>query len=278
MLRGGVVLYAAAAVLVAICGLCGFFLFSFGRWATYHRFKGLERPPSEPAALARYLRLEIGSFFRLGWWVVIASHRDGWLAADGPERGPPVLCIHGITQAGSNFWGLRRELARRGRRSRAVSYGRVRTNLVAHVPPVERVLREMTAQGPIDVVAHSMGGVVLRLALARNPELGANVRRVITLGSPHFGTAAGRGFRFVPTVRALGRRSTDLAELPHFPEHARVTTFSARQDLVVYPVQTCHVPGARTIDLAEVGHTGLLTNPAVIDQVADAVCEEEEGR
>ena len=116
------------------------------------------------------------------------------------------------------------------------------------------------------------------LALARNPELGASVRRVITLGSPHFGTAGGRGFRFVPTVGSLGRRSTDLSELPHFPEHSRVTTFSARRDLVVYPVQTCHVPGARTIDLAEVGHTGLLTNPTVIDQVADAVCEEEEAR
>jgi pimeloyl-ACP methyl ester carboxylesterase len=269
------VLYVALAAVTVALGAGTYALFMLGRWATYHRFKQLERPPFSWGPFTRWLRAELWSFVMLGWWSLTAGRRDGLLEPDGAPTGPPVLCIHGITQAGSNFWGLRQELRRRGRPTRAVSYGRVRRSLLAHVPPVAAVLREMTADGPIDVVAHSMGGIVLRLALAQNPEIAPRIRRVITLASPHFGTAAGRGFRFVPTVGELGRRSATLRDLPCFSDGTRVTTFAAGRDIVVYPLQTCHLPGARTIDLPDSGHTGLLTQTSAIRRIADDVCDED---
>jgi pimeloyl-ACP methyl ester carboxylesterase len=253
-----------AGVLAAtVLGIAGWLWFSWRRFVSYHAHKGLPLPEGE---LGRYFRVEILSMITLGLWSVRAWHRDGWMDAEAPLSGPPVLCIHGITQAGSNYWGLRRILARRGRSSMAVSYGRVRRTLVAHVPPVVAALREMDGRGPFDVVAHSMGGVVLRLALATEPDLARNIRRVVTLGSPHFGTAAARAIR-IGTVRSLGRRSPEIAEMPPLPKRIRVTTVSVARDLLVYPRDTCHLPGAEHIELPDLGHTGLLTRPEGITRV-----------
>jgi triacylglycerol esterase/lipase EstA (alpha/beta hydrolase family) len=145
------------------------------------------------------------------------------------------------------------------------------------MPPLDRALRELVAAAPdgqVDVVAHSMGGIILRMVLARDPSLAMHVRRIVTLGSPHAGTAGARGLPLT-TVKALGRRSPLLKELSTFPESARLTTIAARHDLVVYPQETAYLPGARVIELDGPGHTGLLTSRACITQVVEVVCAAE---
>lgn len=262
-----VLLVIAALVVVSALGFAGWVLFSWRRFVSYHTHKGLPLPDGD---LLAYFRTEVLSMLTLGLWSLLAWNRDGWMPAEGEEKGPPVLCLHGITQAGSNYWGLRRILAKRGRASRAVSYGRVRRTLAAHVPPVVAVLREMDERGPFDVVAHSMGGVVLRLALGANPELARNIRRIVTLGSPHFGTAAARAIR-IGTVRSLGRRSPEIQEMPRFPRRIRVTTVAASRDLLVYPPETCHLPDAEHVETPDLGHTGLLTRPQGIATILAAL-------
>lgn len=265
-------------VLAGFVGLFGWMGFSLLRFRAYYRHKGEVAPEMPLGALVRYVLREGFAMLTLGWWQLRAAGRDGLLPAEGPETGPPVLCVHGITQAGSNLWGIRRALARRGRASLAVSLGRFRLRIEDHVPPLVTALRALIARSPdgrVDVVAHSMGGVVLRLALAVHPELAPGIRRVVTLGSPHAGTAASRGLPLGGTVRALGRRSAVLRGLPPFPSGTTLTTIAARHDLVVYPQATCHLDGARTIDLPDVGHAGLLTIPAVQALVVEALCGEE---
>lgn len=264
------VLTAAALVVWAAWGI--------GRFRSYYRHKGLEAPPLERATLVRYVAHELVALATVTWWQLRAAHRDGLLRPDGPVTGPPVLCVHGIIQDGTNLWGIRRALARRGRPSVAVSIGRYALSLDAHVPPLVTALRALVRDAPegrVDIVAHSMGGVILRLALARHPELVPHVRRVVTLGSPHAGTAGSRGLPLGRSVRALGRRSELLRQLPGFPPGAAVTTISARHDLVVYPQATCHLDRARTVDLPDIGHAGLLTAPAVHALVVEALCDPE---
>ncbi len=254
--------------------------FMYFRRAAYYRYKQIEAPPLPVRSFVRYGLLEGVAMLTLFWWRVRAALSDGRRDPRGPVTGPPVLCVHGITQNGSNLWGIRRALARRGRSTRAVSLGLFGRPLAAYVPPLERAFRELAADSPdgrVDVVAHSMGGVVLRMMLAQHPDLAPHLRRVVTLASPHAGTASGRGLPLGGSIRNLGRRSTLLSELPGFPVSAALTTVAARHDLIVYPQETCHLPGARAIDFADIGHVGLLTRRVAIERVVDVVCEAEGG-
>ena len=204
-----------------------------------------------------------------------AAFADG-LRTPKVVAGPPVLCLHGITQTGSNLWGIRRALEARGRPTLALSLGRLprnRRHLGGRVAPAVEQLAALSASGRVDVVAHSLGGVVLRLVLADRPDLAAKIGRVVTLGSPHRGTASLRGLPLGAAIRRLGRRSTLLAGLPALPAD-HVTTVAAIPDLIVYPASTCHLPGSHCVDLPGVGHAGLLTRPEAIGAVLHALCDD----
>ncbi|MET7718101.1 hypothetical protein [Streptomyces sp. NPDC005407] len=47
---------------------------------------------------------------------------------------------------------------------------------------------------PVHVVAHSMGGLLVRVTLMRNPELWRCIDKVVFLGTPHYGSPAIAGY------------------------------------------------------------------------------------
>jgi hypothetical protein len=144
----------------------------------------------------------------------------------------------------------------------------------------EVLLRASEAAGPdvrIDVIAHSQGGVVARLALAElassHPEALTHLGIVVTLGTPHSGADlaglvqasdanpfdgpavdAVRAMSKVPVaaddvaVRQLAPGSDLLTRLAATPTPAGVTVLSiaARGDLVV-PSNRAHLDGATNV-------------------------------
>lgn len=106
----------------AILALAGVVWFSVGyaRFARYHRHKGLER---RKVAFLPYALREGIAILTLGLWHLRAAFSDG-LRTPARVTGPPVLCLHVITQTGSNLWGIRKALEARGRPTRAMSLGR----------------------------------------------------------------------------------------------------------------------------------------------------------
>lgn len=241
------------------------------RFDRYHRRKGLRTP----AAFGRWALAEARDFGVLGWWHLRAFLRDGWRAPT-EVRGRPVVCVHGYTQNATNFWGLRRVLERKGRPTVAISMLHRLAPIRWYARRLERRLEALIARSPdgIDVVAHSMGGIVLRMVLAARADLAAAVRTVVTLGSPHRGTAAARGIPLLPEVRALKRRSAlwaDLPELTALVPHARVVAVAGDADTIVYPVDTSLVPGAEAVVLRGIGHAGLLTRPRALAAVRRAL-------
>jgi len=238
------------------------------RWLAYHRRKG----SVPPAGALRLVQVESRDAAQLLWWSVRAFLRDGWLTP-ADAAGPPVVCVHGYTQNGTNFWGIRRALAESGRPTAAVSLHHRLAPMAWYRRRLRRGLRERldAVDGPVDVVAHSMGGVLLRLVLADDEALRGRIRSVVTLGSPHRGTAAARGIPLLPEVQALKRRAELLAELPGLCELVpRVTNLAGTLDTVVYPLNTALEPGAAHVVLP-VGHAGLLTHPDAVDAVLSAV-------
>jgi len=251
--------------------------FTHWRFVRWHRGAGLVPPHLGVLGVVAYHLREMVAFVRIGWWQVRARFADG-LRRPVIVTGPPVLFVHGFTQNGTNGWGVRRRLEALGRPTAAVSMGMPFRSIATHSQAVLRGLGDLVREYPdgIDVVCHSMGGVVLRHVLAENPHLARSIRRIVTIGSPHRGTgfASPRHPDRAYDVAEMRIGSPFLASLPDLralAPHADVTTVAARTDLIVYPAHSCHLDGARTFDLDRIGHAGLLTSRRAQDIVVEAL-------
>lgn len=139
----------------------------------------------------------------------------------------------------------------------------------------------------VDVVGFSAGGVVARLWAKDNP---GQVRRVVTLGSPHHGTEiAGLGAVFAPGACPLACQQlapgselleelNDGDETPDGPQWLAVWT---TQDTVVTPPESARLEGAVNVALQEVcpglqvAHGVLPTAPVVRRLVLQALSTDD---
>lgn len=135
----------------------------------------------------------------------------------------------------------------------------------------EFVLEETGADG-IDVVGHSLGGIILRYYVER---LGGHrvVRNLVTLGTPHRGTlASALGWPFA-AMRQIVYDSPFLRELNgSFRQNGtRYTSIYSAADEACLPFWSCHFPGARNRMLWACGHLGLLVHPGAYRWVREAL-------
>jgi pimeloyl-ACP methyl ester carboxylesterase len=259
-----------------LTGVTGWFLLAYRSFVTYHRETGEQRPNLGALALADFYLRTLAGAIRLAWWNMWGLGRDGLRWPTAPVRGIPVLCIHGFHMTGSSTWGLRRYLERHGRPTRAVSLGLPYRSPTVYSRALVRAIRQLRDEAgtSMDVVAHSMGGLVLRQALAEAPELASSIRRIVTLGTPHRGTALLRGRRSGPVARMMGPDAPYVKGLPEFHAVApsvEVLTLSARHDWIVFPRDTAHLSGTHRVTVEDLGHLGLLTDRRCFRQVAEAL-------
>ena len=125
-------------------------------------------------------------------------------------------------------------------------------------------LEQVTGRAPL-VVAHSMGGLVMRRWLAERGGA-ARVAHLITLGTPHYGTwlarwGTTRNARQMqqrsPWLQALAQRES-AAGAAHF---AHVSCYYSHCDNIVFPPATATLPGARNLHLSAVAHVHMVERP-----------------
>jgi pimeloyl-ACP methyl ester carboxylesterase len=185
-----------------------------------------------------------------------------------------VVFVHGLGANRSGFWPLQAWLRAMGfRRQYAVNY-RSSGSLEALGVRLHRELRKGVRGGRIDLVTHSMGGLVARVYLQ---QLGGHRRvdRLITLGTPHLGTHAAN---FLPSalVRQLLPDSPFLQYLNGLPEPegVAVTSLVAGRDLLIQPVEAAACPFGRTRRFDDLGHVELLFRPEVFHEVTHRLLED----
>jgi pimeloyl-ACP methyl ester carboxylesterase len=207
--------------------------------------------------------------------------------APAPQRPGPVLLLPGYGGSTSSLERLAATLrAHTGRDVRVVrAVGDGTGDLTVQAKALAATVSTLIRGGApsVDVVGYSAGGVVARLWAARFGGA-AQARRVITLGSPHQGTAvADLAQQLAPdrcptACRQLAPDSDLLRELPQgaVPGPSWVSLWTTRDD-VVTPPSSGRLQGAVDVELQsvcpddEVRHGGLPDDPLVAGIIARAI-------
>lgn len=221
--------------------------------------------------------------------------------ATGPvDPALPVLLIHGYLCNRQVWRPMARFLAGRGHPIEAVDLEPVFGSIDAYASVVREGvdrLRSRTGASKVALVCHSMGGLAARAYLRSFGD--AAVECVVTIGSPHRGTrnacrgpgrnaeqmrpdsewlrelaASERGSSDDSPGEAVFRDRGDLPTRPARPwRDVRLTVILSRHDNVVVPQTPQTLDGARTIPFGGIGHVRLVSDPAVMTAVGEALTE-----
>lgn len=129
---------------------------------------------------------------------------------------PPVVLLHGFIDNRSVFVLLRRSLAQHGRhRMESLNYSPLTCDIRTAAELLGRHIEEIcerTGSPQVDVVGHSLGGLIARYYVQR---LGGDgrVRILVTLGTPHSGTRVAPLANAHPIVRQMRPGSAVIEEL-----------------------------------------------------------------
>ncbi len=229
--------------------------------------------------LAIFLKLACRAAFRstLSETLIFVLHPVGlWPGLwrrPRPGTSPLVILVHGLFHNPSAWILFRRWFHARGVATSCVGYpswgGRDLEQVIADVRDhVDRLRRENPGRD-IHLVGHSLGGLVLRAAvadLAPNP----SIKSLTTLGTPFLGSklapfALHSLGRFIwhdsPSVREVAARP--------FPTNIQGQALWSRADNMVLPNSAlwCEVPGWKNQETASISHIAMLHSREVFEDV-----------
>lgn len=134
-----------------------------------------------------------------------------------------VLLVHGLNRTPFSMFGLAFALRRAGHHTQFFAYAPLAETLPRIVRRLVAQLHQLARLGrPVGLVGHSLGGLLLRMALSAVPEL--PVHRLVMLGTPNrpprmaMLAAQWRAFRWL--TRDCGRFLASLEAIPALPDPA----------------------------------------------------------
>ncbi|MDD5698686.1 MAG: alpha/beta fold hydrolase [Victivallaceae bacterium] len=143
------------------------------------------------------------------------------------DRHEIVVLIHGLIRRSYAMYPLGKYLCRHGFAVYIYDYQTSTKSISAHGDDLRRYLTKIMAENPelpLNIVTHSMGGILTRYALAENdgaenPALAAGrVKRIVMLAPPHRGSGVAR--RLAKHLPIIGKWLKPLAELSNGQESA----------------------------------------------------------
>jgi pimeloyl-ACP methyl ester carboxylesterase len=195
-----------------------------------------------------------------------------------------VVLIHGLFFTGLEMTVLGRRLKAAGLRALRFSYPSVNATPAQNGQGLAAFMRGLGVV-PVHLVGHSLGGLVIRHALAVDPTLPKG--RVVTMGTPHTGSGAARIVSSVAPGQWLLRHALEAGlagDAPPFPADREVGCIAGDRpaplslgtlipgipspsDGVVALSET-HLAGCAAYLVLPVSHTGMIFDPTVATETA----------
>ncbi|MCN9244916.1 alpha/beta fold hydrolase [Streptomyces sp. RY43-2] len=193
---------------------------------------------------------------------------------------PPVILVHGFIDNRSVFVLLRRNLAQHGRQHiESLNYSPLTCDIRTAAQLLGRHIEEIcerTGQTQVDVVGHSLGGLIARYYAQC---LGGDfrVRTLVTLGTPHSGTRVARLASAHPIVRQMRPGSGLIEELrgPAPGCRTQFVSFWSDLDPLMDPLEAACVDHpdllAQNVRVSGIGHLALPVHPTVAAGIREAL-------
>lgn len=177
----------------------------------------------------------------------------------GPENGPVVVCVHGLTTPSRVYESIAEALASDGYRVLTYDhYGRGLSDNAAglqdadfYITHLNELLAHTNVTSPMVLVGYSMGGAIVTTFAAHHPE---KVQKVVLLASAGTGVRSNRILTLIRKGGVLG----DWLMLRRYPDLHRKGTEAERS----LPTS---VPGIIDYQQRELGRRGFV--PAVLSSI-----------
>jgi pimeloyl-ACP methyl ester carboxylesterase len=205
------------------------------------------------------------------WWLLGAVYQrveEGEGVALG--RRHPVVLLHGFGMNRTQWIWMARRLRAHGHGPiyglNYFSLQTVRASAEQLARQIDRVLEHERVE-KVDLIAHSLGGIVARYYIERMSG-GPKVGRLVTIGTPHGGTAIGRYGIGIPAARDLRGGSVVLTDLGPVRAGAVYTSIWSRADAIVQPPESSSIAPAGVDEVFDdLGHLSLVLSPRVVDLI-----------
>ncbi|MEV7991157.1 alpha/beta fold hydrolase [Streptomyces sp. NPDC086077] len=202
-------------------------------------------------------------------------------AAQLPTKSkPPVVLLHGFIDNRSVFLLLRRSLAQHGRQQIvSLNYSPLTCDIRTAAKLLGRHIEEIcerTDSVQVDIVGHSLGGLIARYYVQRLAG-DTRVRTLVTLGTPHSGTRVAPLANAHPIVRQMrpGSGVLDELALPTPGCRTRFVSFWSDLDHLMDPLEAACLEHpdllSQNVRVTGIGHLALPVHPAVASGIRQAL-------
>ncbi len=192
------------------------------------------------------------------------------------RTGQPVILVHGFFMTPWSLWFLYWGLRRAGCGPvYLLDYRPALGEIDGFVSQLAALIDGLGPGGSVDLVGHSMGGLIAARYMGSHPD---RVRRLVTIGTPFHGTrlwamSVGRSLpQMRPGCDFLTATRSALAG-----RMDRVTCVYSRFDQIILPYQSSRLEGAHNVVLDGLGHNALLLSRGVLKAVGSGLLENNGG-
>lgn len=184
-----------------------------------------------------------------------------------------VVFIHGFF-CNRAFWApWMAQLQSQNRAFAAVTLEPAFGSIDSYAPLVDAAVAKLTQATGLrpTLICHSMGGLAARVWLRANPVNQARIQHVITIGTPHFGTALSTEKALLPftnthQMQRLGTWTQQLAKDEPASRYATFTCWYSNCDNIVVPTSNAMLPGADNRLVSAQGHVSMAFDARVMQE------------